>query len=107
MIFEYDELKEYVTENFERFYKMGFNEEQILPAVMDEYEHGEDFCEVEKICIHLFLALSYAERKWNYDEITEKLEILLKGKIASEVKTDLGNEYAKFYTDFKALIKNN
>jgi hypothetical protein len=25
MIFEYDELKEYVTEDFEQFYNMGFN----------------------------------------------------------------------------------
>lgn len=33
MVFEYEELKECVEEDFERFYKMGFNEEQIFPAV--------------------------------------------------------------------------
>lgn len=26
-----------------------------------EYEHGEDFCLVENICIHVFLVLIYAE----------------------------------------------
>ena len=39
MIFGYDELKKYVNEDFEGFYKMGFDEEQILPAVLNEYEH--------------------------------------------------------------------
>lgn len=104
MIFGYDELKGYITEDFERFYRMGFHEEQVLPAVMDEYEHGEDFCEVEKICIHLFLALNYAEKKWNYDEIAEKFTILWKDKIVNEVKTELGNEYIKFHTDFQRLF---
>ena len=43
MIFKYEELKECVGEDFVRFYKMGFNEEQIFPAVLNEYEHGEEF----------------------------------------------------------------
>lgn len=59
MIFEYDELKESVTEDFDRFYQMGFSETQILPAVLNEYQHGEDFCPAEHICIHIFLALNY------------------------------------------------
>ena len=63
MIFEYEELKECVKEDFERFYEMGFNEKQILPAVLNEYEHGEDFCLVEDICIHVLLGLKYSEKK--------------------------------------------
>ena len=107
VIFKYDELKECVTEDFERFYKMGFNKKQVLPAVMNEYEYGEDFCEIEKICIYLFLALNYAEKKWSYDEIVEKLGILLNGKTANDIKSDFGNAYIKFCTDFNSLIKNN
>ena len=42
MIFQYEELKKCVEEDFERFYKMGFNENQIFPAVLDEYEHGKE-----------------------------------------------------------------
>lgn len=41
MIFEYDELKEYVGEDFERFNKTGFDEDQIFPAVLNEYEKPE------------------------------------------------------------------
>ena len=44
MIFEYDELKEYVKEDFEDFYKMGFDKKQIFHAVLDEYKHRGDFC---------------------------------------------------------------
>ena len=43
MIFGYEEIKECVTEDFIRFFKMNFNEKQIFPAVLNEYEHGEDF----------------------------------------------------------------
>ena len=49
MVFTYEELKEYVREDFERFYEMGFQEEQIFSAVLDEYKHGKDFCFTENI----------------------------------------------------------
>ena len=76
MIFGYDELKESVTEDFERFYEMGFNEKQIFPAILNEYEHGKDFCYLENVCIHIFIALNYAEKGMDYDEILRKLEVL-------------------------------
>ncbi|WP_297870932.1 hypothetical protein [uncultured Oscillibacter sp.] len=47
MVFRYAGLKEYVREDFERFYRMGFREEEIVPAVLDEYRHGEDFSVTE------------------------------------------------------------
>ena len=94
MIFEYEELKECVQEDFERFYEMGFNEKQILPAVLNEYEHGEDFCLVEDICIHVLLGLKYSEKKINNSE-TE-----------NEIKTELGAEYTKFITDLNS-VRNN
>ena len=77
MIFEYDELKECVTKDFERFYDMGFDEKQIFPAVLNEYEHGEDYCQLENICVHIFLALNYLERGIKFDDIVEKLDALM------------------------------
>ena len=73
MIFEYDELKECVTEDFERFYDMGFNAKQIFPAILKEYEHGEDYCQLENICVHIFIALNYLERGIKFDELTAEL----------------------------------
>lgn len=106
MIFEYEELKEYVKEDFERFYEMGFNEKQIFPAVLNEYEHGEDFCLVENICIHVLLVLNYSEKKLNYTEIIEKLSHLMNEEAENEIKNELGNEYTKFITDLNSVRSN-
>lgn len=106
MIFEYEELKECVEEDFERFYKMGFNEKQIFPAVLNEYEHGEDFCLVENICILVFLGLVYAEKNLNCDEINERINQLMNEDVKNEINVELGNEYLKFITDLN-IVRNN
>lgn len=99
MIFEYEELKESVEEDFERFHKMGFNEKQIFPAVLNEYRYGEDFGFVENICIHIFLVLLYAEKNWDCNEIIEELNRLMNGGVEKEIKVELGNEYTKYIAD--------
>lgn len=106
MIFEYEELKECVEEDFERFYKMGFNENQIFPAVLNEYEHGEDFGFVENICIHVFLILFYTEKNLNYEQIVDRLNQLMSEVEESEIKVELGNGYSKFITDL-SIVRNN
>ncbi|MBD5551375.1 MAG: hypothetical protein HDQ96_09375 [Lachnospiraceae bacterium] len=103
MNFGYEELKECVEEDFERFYKMGFNERQIFPAVLNEYEQGEDFCLVENICIHILLVLAYAEKNLDYYEIIDKLNQLVNDKVKNEVKLELGNEYSKFIADLNRV----
>lgn len=99
MIFEYDELREYVKEDFERFYKMGFNETQILPAVLNEYKHAEDFCQLENICIHVFLTLQYAEKNMDFSKIVEHLKQLVTEEVQKEVRVELGKDYTKFSED--------
>ncbi len=43
MIYQYNELKQYIKEDFDMFYnQMKFNEKQIYPAVLDEYIHGNE-----------------------------------------------------------------
>ncbi len=106
MIFGYDELKECVKDDFTRFLQMGFNEKQIFPAVLNEYEHGEDFNKVEKICIHIFLVLNYAEKNFNYEEIVGKLELLINEAVRNQMKVELGNEYTKLNTDLDIIMNN-
>ena len=98
MIFEYDELKECVTEDFERFYNLGFNEKQIYPAVLNEYEHGKDFCPLECICIHVFLILNYKKCDMPYDFLEEKLSMLL-GDAGLNIEDELGDQYQQFLDD--------
>lgn len=106
MIFEYEELKECVEEDFERFYKMDFNENQIFPAVLNEYEHGEGFGLVENICIHLFLILFYKEKNLNCKQIIDRLNQLMSEEEEKEIKVELGNEYSKFIADL-SIVRNN
>ena len=98
-------MKECVEEDFERCDKMGFNENQIFPAVLNEYEYGEDFSFVEKVCIHVFLSLAYAE-KMNCNQIIDRLNQLMNEEEKNELKVELGNEYSKFLTDL-SIVRNN
>lgn len=104
MIFKYDELKECVSKDFSRFYTMGFNGKQIYPAILDEYKYGEDFCQVENICIHSFIIIKYIENNFNANHIYKELEDLLK-KIDKEVlKQELTEEYETFLRDMDIIM---
>lgn len=105
MIFEYDELKESVTEDYERFYQMGFSETQIFPAVLNEYKYGEHFCLAENVCIHIFLALNYAKNRLNFKIITKELNLLITEESEQEVRASLGDESIKYVADYALLMK--
>ncbi len=102
MICEYDELKQYVKEDFQRFYEWGFNEKQIFPAVLDEYKYQESFC--ENICIHIFLILNYVENGLDFNEIFVKLRQLMDEVTENELKGELRNEYTKFVKDLSTIL---
>ena len=106
MIFFFFLLKQYVEEDFNRFYKMGFSEKQIFPAVLNEYEHGEGFCLLENICIHISLVLNYMKNNLKCNEIVNELEKMLTGDIEDKLKTELGNEYTEFTVDL-SMIRNS
>ncbi len=101
MIFEYEELRASVEEDFERFCKLGFNEKQIFLAVLNEYEHGENFGFVENVCIHVFLILAYTEKSMNCNQLRDRLNQLLHEEEKNKLKIELGNEYAKLVADLK------
>ena len=105
MFFEYDELKESVREDYERFYQMGFSETQIFPAVLDEFKYGENFGLAENVCIHLFLAQNYAKNGLNFKIITEELNHLITEESEKEVRATLGDESIKYFADLALLMK--
>ena len=105
MVFTYKELEEYGRGDFERFYEMGFQEEQIFPAVLDEYKYGKDFCPTENLCIHIFLALNFLRRGLNTDVVAEHLRRLLTEESERLVKSDLGDEYPNYITDLKEILR--
>lgn len=108
MIFGYNELKEFVREDFERFYNWGFDEKQILPAVLNEYESGEGFCRTENICIYIFLIICYQKKGFSFQDIIQKLELLLTEEAQeaqNEASIALGNEYAKYRADLDRVLR--
>ncbi|MBQ6462177.1 MAG: hypothetical protein IJJ59_02495 [Pseudobutyrivibrio sp.] len=103
MIFEYEELKECVQEDFDRFYGMGFNEKQIFPAVLNEYEHGVDYDQAENVCVHIFLVLNYMDKNMDYSEIIEKIKSLISDEAKRDIEDSLGNDYVKFVNDLRII----
>lgn len=104
MIFDYAELKEFVREDFDRFYQMGFDESQMLPAILNEYEHGRGFCQTENVCIHIFLAQNYIKRGLKYRKIIEHLHRLLTEDVYCEMQQELTDDYMKCIEDLDGII---
>lgn len=104
MIFRCNELKEYVTEDFDRFFKMGFDEKQILLAVLNEYEHGENFCQTENICIHILLGINYSKKGQSINLIRVKLEQLMSDDVMKNIENELGCDYVKFISDLDSIM---
>lgn len=105
MIFDYDELKEYVSEDFERFSLMGFDEKQIFPAILAEYEYAADFCLVERICIYVFIILNYIEKNMDYLVIVEELKKIIEESEKDAIKEELNQDYEKFLLDIDTIIE--
>lgn len=103
MLFSYNELKESVREDFDRFCNLGFEEAQIVPAVLDEYRHGEDFSPVENLCIHLFLALHYQEKGFALSEIIQRIKRLMTKELFNELQSASGIDGACFTADLSRL----
>ena len=101
MIFRYHELRDYVCEDFMRFCSMGFSAEQILPAVLDDYMHGEDFSTAENVCIHLFVALNCVEEGMELHGIAEKLAPILTEDSINMTRLLLGEDGTAFLKDLE------
>lgn len=104
MIYRYDELKQYIQEDFNVFYnQMKFNEKQIYPAILDEYIHGRDPSGVKNLCIHIFVIINYIDKNMDakgiYVELKRKLD-----RIDSEVlQQELDEEYESFLDDIEFI----
>ena len=104
MIYEYDELKEYIQEDFDRFYKFEFNEKQILPATLDVYRYSKHFTQVEIICIHIFLICLYMQNAMKPKIVVKELKKLMHTQDQQAIKAELGDDYEKFLKDYNTLI---
>lgn len=104
MIYRYDELKQYIQEDFDVFYnQMKFNEKQIYPAILDEYIHGRDPSGVKNVCIHIFVIINYINNNMGIENIYVELKRKL-GRIDLEVlQQELDEEYESFLVDIEFI----
>lgn len=106
MIFGYDELKEYIEQDFKMFYKdMNFSPGQVVPAILNEYEHAEDFTLTENICIYVFLVLIFQREKLDNIPLRIQLDNLLNDNNIKEVRNEIKEDYQKFTHDIKLCCK--
>ena len=106
MRFLYSELKEYIYEDYEVFIRMGFkNDDHLINATLYEYQFGEDFCIVEKICIYVFLALIFKENNRDYSKIIELIQQELISISEKEIRHELKGEYILYEEDVNEIIK--
>jgi len=107
MIFKYDELKEYIGEDFVTFHdEMKFTIEQTIPAILNEYENAADFSLLEECSIYVFISLILIEQNLNTDTLREKIIKLLNEENMKVYKEQLGDEYSKFVEDVIVVKKN-
>lgn len=82
---------------------MGFNEKQIFSAVLNEYEHGEDYDQAENVCVYIFLVLNYMDKNMDYSEIIEEIKSLISDEAKRDIEDSLGNDYVKFVNDLRII----
>ncbi len=104
MIHQYNELKQYIKEDFDMFYKqMKFNDEEIYPAILDEYIHGGDLSGVKYICIHVFIIMNYMSENMNAEKIYAELKQRIERVGIEVVRQELNDEYKFFLEDMNMI----
>jgi hypothetical protein len=105
MTFRYKELKEYVREDFTRFYCMKFTDEQILSAVLNEYKYAPDYCYAEEVCIFIILAKMYIKYNLNEKRIVDRIEEITL-KEWDDIRNEIGLDWVKVDEDLSKIRGN-
>lgn len=104
MLYRYDELKQYIKEDFDVFYnQMKFDEKQIYPAILDEYIHGKDPSGVKNICIRIFIIMNYIDKNMNAESIYIELKRILDRMDLKVLQQELSEEYESFLDDIDII----
>lgn len=107
MIFGYEELKEYVNEDFNRFFnRRKFTSSQVIPAILDEYEDAKDYSETEECVIYVDIALNFIMENISLGELAEKLNLLFSEENLQNYKNDIKNDFILMENDINFIKKH-
>lgn len=95
MLSSYEELNQYVIEDFDEFLNEGLSISQVTEKLLEEYYRGIVNSKVEKLVIYLRIALLSIERNYLREDIKAELMSMINELETIPTKEEVGSENTK------------
>lgn len=95
MLSSYNELNQYIIEDFDEFLNEGLSISQATEKLLEEYYRGIVNSKVEKLVIYLRIALLNIERNYLREDIKTELMTMINELESIPAKEEVGSEDAK------------
>ncbi|TKI53420.1 hypothetical protein FC756_24050 [Lysinibacillus mangiferihumi] len=95
MLSSYEELNQYIIEDFDEFLNEGLSISQVTEKLLEEYYRGIVNGKVEKLVIYLRIALLSIERNHLREDIKTELMSMINELESIPTKEEVGSENAK------------
>lgn len=95
MLSSYEELNQYIVEDFDEFLNEGLSISQVTEKLLVEYYRGIVNSKVEKLVIYLRIALLSIERDYLSENIKIELMNMINELETLPIKDELGPENTK------------
>ncbi|MED4654609.1 hypothetical protein [Bacillus pseudomycoides] len=104
MNLRYDEIKEDVIDTYSSLHiRAEYEIKDTFYALLNDYEHSEEYTKTEECCIYVSFALLLIEKNKNIDFIKTRLNELLDNKKMEVHRIELKDEIAEFTSDVNKL----
>lgn len=95
MLSSYEELNQYVIEDFDEFLNEGLSISPVTEKLLEEYYRGIVKSKVEKLVIYLRIALLSIERNYLCEDIKAELMSMINELESIPTKEEVGSENTK------------
>lgn len=95
MLSSYEDLNQYVIEDFDEFLNEGLSISQVTEKLLEEYYRGIVNSKVEKLVIYLRIALLSIERNYLREDIKAELMSMINELKSIPTKEEVGSENTK------------
>jgi len=95
MLSSYEELSQYIIEDFDEFLNKGLSISQVTEKLLEEYHRGIVNSKVEKLVIYLKIAILSIERNYLRKDIKTELLCMINELESIPIKGEVGSENTK------------
>ena len=100
MVLTYEEIKEALSEGYERLYtRANYAVQDTFYANLNDYECAEDYTLTEEVSIYVVFALIFIEKEHDFCFMKCRLKKLLSEDNMKIYEEELGNEFEDFMVD--------